>query len=100
MRLQMSSLKFDADKKLLDFVQNKADKLDTYFDKIIDGEVNMHLDKNHEKRNKIVEMKINIPGNSLFAKEQAGSFEAATDEAIEALRRQLRKHKGKLMEKR
>ena len=100
MRLQMSSLKFDADKKLLDFVQAKADKLDTYFDKIIDGEVNMHLDKNNEKGNKIVEMKINIPGSSLFAKEQAPSFEAATDEAVEALRRQLRKHKGKLMEKR
>lgn len=100
MRLQMSSLKFDADEKLLDFVQTRADKLETYFDKIIDGEVNMHLDRNSEKGNKIVEMKINIPGNSLFAKEQAPSFEAAADEAVESLRRQLRKHKGKIQEKR
>lgn len=100
MKLQMSSLKFDADTKLLDFVQKKADKLDTYFDKIIDGEVSMKLDKSIDKSNKVVEMKVNIPGTSFFAKEQAASFEAATDEAVEALRRQLRKHKGKITEKR
>jgi len=100
MRLQMSALKFDADEKLLDIVQKKADKLETYFDKIIDGEVNMKLDKSNDRSNKVVEMKINIPGTSLFAKEQSHSFEAAADEAVEALRRQLRKHKGKLTEKR
>ena len=100
MKLQVSSLKFDADSKLLDVVQKKADKLETYFDKIIDGEVSMKLDKSEDKSNKVVEMKINVPGTSFFAKEQAHSFEAATDEAVEALRRQLRKHKGKLTEKR
>ena len=100
MKLQVSSLKFDADEKLLDVVQKKADKLETYYDKIIDGEVNMKLDKSEDKSNKVVEMKINVPGSSFFAKEQAHSFEAATDEAVEALRRQLRKHKGKITEKR
>ncbi|MDB4835132.1 ribosome-associated translation inhibitor RaiA [Cyclobacteriaceae bacterium] len=100
MKLQMSSLKFDADQKLLDFVQKKADKLDTYYDKIIDGEVSMKLEKSEDNSNKIVEMKLNIPGTSLFAKEQAASFEAAADDAVEALRRQLRKHKGKQFEKR
>ncbi len=100
MRLQMSALKFDADEKLLDVVQKKADKLETYFDKIIDGEVNMKLDKSNDRSNKVVEMKINIPGTSFFAKEQSHSFEAAADDAVEALRRQLRKHKGKITEKR
>ena len=100
MKLQVSSLKFDADNKLLDVVQKKADKLETYFDKIIDGEVNMKLDNSEDRSNKVVEMKINVPGSSFFAKEQAHSFEAATDEAVEALRRQLRKYKGKLTEKR
>lgn len=100
MKLQVSSLKFDADSKLLDVVQKKADKLETYYDKIIDGEVNMKVDKSDDKSNKVVEMKINVPGSSFFAKEQSHSFEAATDEAVEALRRQLRKHKGKIIEKR
>lgn len=95
MKLNMSSLKFTADQKLLDFVQKKADKLDLFYDKIIDGEVCMKLDNGDPKINKIVEMKLNVPGSSLFVKETSESFESATDSAVEALRRQLRKYKGK-----
>jgi putative sigma-54 modulation protein len=60
----------------------------------------MKLNKSEDKSNKVVEMKINVPGTYFFAKEQSHSFEAATDDAVEALRRQLRKHKGKITEKR
>ena len=96
MKLQMHSLHFTADQKLLDFIQKKADKLETFFDRILDGEVFLKLDKgDHSKENKMVEIKLNIPGNTLFAKERAASFEAAADSAIEALRRQLKKHKEK-----
>lgn len=92
----MSSLKFDADSKLLDFVQKKANKLDTFYDQIIDGEVSMKVENSDDQNNKIVEMKINIPGTTMFAKEKNRSFEAAVDEAVEALRRQIKKHKGKI----
>ncbi|MFC0263055.1 ribosome hibernation-promoting factor, HPF/YfiA family [Fontibacter flavus] len=97
MKLQMHSIHFDADRKLTDFIQKKADKLDTYFDRIIDGEVFMRLDKNEKNENKIVEIKMNVPGKTLFAKHQSDSFEAATDEAIEALRRQIKKFKEKVV---
>ena len=100
MKLQVSSLKFDADVKLLDFIQKKADKLETFYDKIIDGEVNMHLENSETKENKVVEIKLNVPGTSLFAKEQSRSFEAAADEAMEGLRRQLKRHKEKEISKR
>ena len=46
MKLQMHSIHFDADQKLIDFIQKKADKLDTFFDSIMDGEVFLRLDKN------------------------------------------------------
>ena len=95
MKLQMSSIKFDADVKLLNFIQKKADKLDLFHDRIIDGEVNLRLNKDKEKKNKVVEMKLNVPGHTLFAKQHAASFEAATDSAIEALRKQLKKAKAK-----
>lgn len=96
MKLQMHSLHFTADQKLLDFIQRKADKLETFFDKIHDGEVFLRLEKGeHARENKLVEIKLNIPGTTLFAKEKSGSFEAAADEAIEALRRQLKKYKEK-----
>lgn len=97
MKLQMSAQQFTADKKLLDLIQKKADKLDLFFDKIIDGEVFLRLENDETKENKIIEMKLNVPGSTLFVKEKGKSFEAASDGAIEALRRQLKKHKGKLM---
>ena len=97
MKLQMHSIHFVADQKLIDFIQRKADKLDTFFDQIIDGEVFMRLDKNDKSENKIVEIKLNVPGKQFFAKSQKDSFEAATDDSIEALRRQIKKHKEKLV---
>jgi putative sigma-54 modulation protein len=97
MKLQMHSIHFDADIKLLDFIQKKADKLETFYDRIIDGEVFLRLEKNESNENKIVEIKLNIPGQTLFAKEQKASFEAAADAATEALRRQIKKHKEKVI---
>ena len=95
MKLHMQSIHFVADQKLIDFIQKKTDKLDTYSEQIIDGEVIMKLDKNDRSENKIVEIKLNVPGKQLFAKHQAESFESATDEVIEGLRRQIKKFKEK-----
>lgn len=91
----MQSIHFDADRKLIDFIQKKTDKLETYYDQIIDGEVIMRLEKHDRMENKIVEIKLNVPGRQLFAKNQAESFESAADEAVEGLRRQIKKHKQK-----
>ena len=98
MKLQMRPVGFTADQKLLDFIQKRADKLETFYDRVVDGEVFLRLDQD-PKKNKIVEVKLNIPGSTLFAKEQAASFEAAADDAMEALRRQIKKHKEKLQAK-
>ena len=95
MKLQMHSVHFDADVKLTDFIQKRADKLETFFDGIIDGEVFMKVEPDDHRENKLVEIKLNIPGDQLFAEKKAGSFEAAADEAVEALRRQLKKYKEK-----
>ncbi len=100
MKLQIQSIHFDADQKLLDFIQKKVDKLETFYDRITDGEVFLKLEKgSHGKENKAVEIKINLPGDTLFSKEINHSFEAATDEAVESLRRQVKKHKEKLFAK-
>ncbi|MEN7550114.1 ribosome-associated translation inhibitor RaiA [Rapidithrix thailandica] len=100
MKLQVHSIHFDADQKLLDFIQKKVDKLETFYDRVVDGEVFLKLEKgDHKRENKAVEIKLNIPGGSLFAKELTTSFEESTDEAVESLRRQLKKHKEKLYAK-
>ncbi len=95
MKLQMHSVHFDVDQKLTDFIQKRADKLETFYSGIIDGEVILKIGPDDRHENKTVEMKVNIPGDQLFAEKKAGSFEAATDEAVEALRRQLKKFKEK-----
>jgi putative sigma-54 modulation protein len=96
MKIRVQSIHFTADVKLLDFIQKKADKLDQFFDQIISGDVYLRLEKTEDEANKISEIKLSIPGNDLFAKEQCKSFEEATDKAVESLRRQLEKHKEKV----
>jgi len=95
MKLQIHSIRFDADQKLISFIQSKLDKLETFYDRIIDGDVFLRVEQDEMKENKIVEIKLNSPGNQFFAKEKSKSFEAATDSAVEALRRQIKKYKEK-----
>ena len=97
MKLNIQSIHFDADKKLLDLIQLKADKLETYFDKVVSGDVFLRLEKADNRENKLVEIKLEVPGNDLFASKKSVSFEEAADEAFEALRRQLKKLKEKLI---
>ena len=100
MILRIHSVHFDADQKLLDYVQKKVDKLETFYDRIIDGEVILRLEKSHLNKkevfgNKSVEIKINIPGQQLFMKETSVTFEAAVDAVLERMSRQLKKQKEK-----
>ena len=94
MKLQVHSIHFDADQKLVDFIQRKIDKLETFYDRLVDGEVFLRLN-NEGIENKTVEIKLNIPGSQLFAMEKARSFEEATDQAAAALRNQMKKFKTK-----
>ena len=96
MKIRVQSIHFTADIKLLDFIQKKADKLDQFFDQIISGEVYLKLENTADEANKITEIKLLIPGNDVFAKEQCKTFEEATDKAIESLKHQLGKRKEKL----
>ena len=99
MKITVQSIHFTADGKLVDFIQKKADKLDQFFDQIISGEIYLKLENVDDEANKVTEIKLIIPGNQLFAKEQCKSFEEATDLAIESLRKQLEKHKQKIRAK-
>ena len=96
MKLNIQAIQFDADQKLLDIIQAKADKLDTYFDRIVSGDVFLRVEKSESRDNKLVEIKLIVPGNDLFASKRATTFEEAADEAIDALRRQVKKLKEKL----
>ena len=89
MDIQIHSIHFDADKDLLAFIKSKLNKLITFNNSIISADVFLRIEKNNEMENKLVDIKIQVPGKELFAKRHATSFEAAVDEVIEALRRQV-----------
>jgi putative sigma-54 modulation protein len=95
MKVNVQSVNFSADQKLITHIQRRLDKLERYYDRIVDGEVFLKVDNNHTRQNKITEIKINIPGHDLVVKKQCKSFEEAADLSTEALRRQLKKHKEK-----
>lgn len=91
----MQSVGFKADSKLEAFINQKLKKLEKFENNITTYEVILNVDKASNKENKIVEVKMNVPGNELFAKKKSKTFEEATDLVAEALRSQILKYKEK-----
>jgi putative sigma-54 modulation protein len=96
MKIQTQSIHFDADVKLTDFIEQKLEKLERFYDQIIMADVMLRLESNGQVRDKIAEIKLKVPGAVLIAKETEKSFEAAIDSSVEALRRQIIKHKERV----
>lgn len=96
MNIKIQSIKFDADKKLTDFIEKKVSKLERYFDNIVDAEVFLRLQNSQELDNKVAEIRLKVPGSDLFAQRQSKTFEEAVDDSIDALKIQIQKHKDKL----
>ncbi len=96
MDIQIQSIHFKADRKLKDFIVKKIEKLSTFYDGIIDAQVYLKVENTSLKENKIVEIKVNAKHNSFIKTEIAQSFEAATDAAVDALKVQVKRRKGRL----
>ena len=95
MKVHVHPVDFTVDQKLVDFIQKKLDKLDNFYDRIIEADVHLKLDNTTAKENKIVEVKVHIPGESLVVKKQFKTFEEGIDSAITPLERMLLKYKEK-----
>jgi len=95
MDIKIHSIHFDADKKLIDFINNKVKKLIQFYDNIIGVEVFLRLENDQTAENKLVEIRLDIPGNDVFAKKKSKSFEESIDNCLEAIKRQLTKIKEK-----
>jgi putative sigma-54 modulation protein len=97
MNVNVQSIHFDADIKLVGFIKERLNKLTQFHDSILGGDVFLRLAKDTDHReNKVVEIRLAVPGRDLFAKRHSKSFEEATDMAVEALRRQAERNKVRL----
>jgi putative sigma-54 modulation protein len=96
MNTKITSVHFNADAKLLEFINVKVNKLAHLYIEIINAEVFLRLENVQDPDNKIVEIKLFLPGTELFAKKQSKTFEEAADNVMDALKSQIDKHKTKV----
>jgi putative sigma-54 modulation protein len=98
MDIQFQTPHFKADKKLLDLISQKLNKLEHFYDKIIDASVFLKIEKSDDKENKVLEIKINVLNATLFVEEKDKTFENALDKAEDALKTKLIKYKQKILQ--
>lgn len=96
MKVNVHAVGFSVDRKLVDFVQQRLDKLEKFYDKIVSSDVFLKVEKTSEKENKVVELKIHVPGDDFMVKKQCKSFEEAVELAAESVERLLVKRKEKI----
>src|SRR4051812_22536406 len=96
MEIQIHSIHFTADSKLLGFIEEKVGKLSHFYDGIISSEIFLRIDKSDNTTNKIAEIKLNVPGNDLYVKRQCKTFEEAIDTGILAISKQVKRYKEKV----
>ena len=97
MNINIQTVHFDADGKLIDYVENKITKLNQFNDRITNVDVYLKLDNIvHSIKDKIVEIKVNVPKHEFFVKHTCKSFEQSFDAAMEAVISQMKRKKEKL----
>ena len=96
MKVNVHAVNFTVDKKLVEFVDEKMNKLEKYYDKIVSSDVFLKVEKTSDKENKIVEVKIIVPGDEFIVKKQCKTFEEGVELSSDALERLLLKRKEKI----
>jgi putative sigma-54 modulation protein len=96
MKVSVNAVNFSVDRKLVVFIQERLTKLEKYYDKVVSADVFLKVEKTSEKENKVVEVKIHVPGDDFMVKKQYRTFEEALEVSAESLERLLVKRKEKV----
>jgi putative sigma-54 modulation protein len=97
MNVNIQTVRFDADAKLLEYIQAKINKLSTFHDRIIKVDVFLKLDNVvHTIKDKIAEIRVHVPHHNFFVKSTSKSFEESFDVAMDSLITQVKRKKEKL----
>jgi putative sigma-54 modulation protein len=95
MRVNITSVHFKTDRKLENFIEKKVGKLSGMIEGVMGSEVTLKVENSDTRDNKVAEIKILMKGYDLYAKKQSKTFEQATDTAVDALKKQLDRYKGR-----
>ena len=96
MNVNIQTVRFDADIRLIDYVKRKLEKLNTFHDRIIQVNVFLKLDNVvHNIKDKIAEIRIHVPRHEFFVKSTSKSFEESFDDAFDSIVSQIKRKKEK-----
>ncbi len=96
MNVNIQTVHFDADTKLVEYVTKKMEKLNTFHDRIIKIDVFLKLDNVvHTIKDKVAEISVHVPRHQFFVKCSSKSFEESFDNAFESLVTQIKRKKDK-----
>jgi putative sigma-54 modulation protein len=94
MNVNIQSVHFEADSKLIGYVKRKLEKLGNFNDRIIQVNVFLKLDNVvHAIKDKIAEIRVHVPKHNFFVKSTSKSFEESFDTALEAMVAQIKRNK-------
>ena len=96
MKISVQSVNLNISNDLVNYIEKKVNNLEKFHDHIIGAEVFLKVQSTSEKENKLVDVKMNLPGVDIVAKKQSKTFEEAASLAIDSVKRQLVKRKEKL----
>ena len=94
MNVNIQSVHFEADSKLIGYVKRKLEKLGNFNDRIIQVNVFLKLDNVvHAIKDKIAEIRVHVPRHNFFVKSTSKSFEESFDDALDMMVAQIKKNK-------
>lgn len=96
MKMDLQTVGFNAQEELVNYAREKTEGLYKYYDQIVGAEVYLKLVNAGNGDSKVAEIKLNIPGNDIFAESHAEKFEGAINSSVDKLKAQIRKLKTKM----
>ena len=96
MNVNIQTVHFDADIKLVSYIEKKLIKLEQFHDRITKVDVYLKLDNIvHNIKDKVAEIKVHIPRHEFFVKQSSKSFEESFDTALDSVITQIKRRKDK-----
>ncbi len=97
MKIDIQAVNFTPKQELLNVVTAKLEKLEQFYDRIVEAEVFLKAEADDQRQGKTVEIRVNVPGSTLFSNGKSDRFEVAADTATDAMRKQIIKYKEKVL---
>ena len=95
MKVNIEATNFNVDNKLISFINEKLKKLDLFYYKIVFIDVFLKVQKTSEKENKVIEVRLSLPGEKIMLKKESKTFEEGISESVKALIRKVKQRKEK-----